>query len=255
VDRPRNMIIGCQHESGDAVPDVEEQPGPDTALARAPARTSRSLDRLDQLRQLIEQASPDHGLPQLLVTEAASAAGAASAVLGALSGDRLLELTWAADPSSGQEAAPDAVPLALSIATAVTQPVWLSSRAELAWRFPRLADVPAPGELACAVLPLPADGVRLGFLALMFAGPRDFDPREREYLLSLADEAALGLSRSRPAGPLRPAHRPPGCCWGWRPPTGRRARSVTPPAVTWCCTPTAWSSGGTTPASGPASPG
>jgi len=187
------------------VPDVEEQPGPGAGLARAAAGTPRSLDRL---RQVVEQASPDDGLSQLLVTEAASAAGAASAVLCSVSGERLIELAWARDPADSQETGrvggPDDLPLALSIATAVTRPVWLSSRAELARRFPRLAEVAAAGELACAVLPLPADGVRLGFLALMFAGPHEFDPREREYLLSLADEAALGLSRrSRPAGPPR----------------------------------------------------
>jgi Stage II sporulation protein E (SpoIIE)/GAF domain len=185
------------------VPDVDEQPEAGASLARAPAGTPRSLDRV---RRVIEQATPGPGLPQLLVAEAASAAGAARGILCAVSGDRLMELAWVHEPSA-REATADApsaadLPLALSIATAASRPVWLSSRAELARRFPRLAALAPSGELARAVLPLQADGTGLGSLALVFARRHDFAVAERKYLMNLADLCAVCLLRwSRLAGP------------------------------------------------------
>ena len=152
---------------------------------------------------------PDAGLPQLLVAEAVSAAGAAAGVLCSVSGDRLMELTWvhehpAREGNGGASSAAD-LPLALGIATTVSRPVWLTSQAELVRRFPRLAGLAASGEQACAVLPLRADGGRLGAIAMMFAGQHEFAAPEREYLMSLADLCAVSLwQRSRPAGPPRP---------------------------------------------------
>ena len=114
----------------------------------------------------MERAAPGTGLPQFLVAEAASAAGAAVAVLCAVAGDRLMELAWAREHparegNGGASSAAD-LPLALGIATTVSRPVWLTSRAELARRFPRLAGLAASGEQACAVLPLRADGAGWG---------------------------------------------------------------------------------------------
>jgi serine phosphatase RsbU (regulator of sigma subunit) len=152
---------------------------------------------------------PDAGLPQLLVAEAVSAAGAAAGVLCSVSGDRLMQLAWvhehpAREGNGGASSAAD-LPLALGIATTVSRPVWLTSRAELVQRFPRLAGLAASGVQACAVLPLRADAGRLGAIALIFAGQREFAAAEREYLMSLADLCAVSLRRwSRPAGPPRP---------------------------------------------------
>jgi serine phosphatase RsbU (regulator of sigma subunit) len=188
------------------VPDVQGLPEAGPALARAPAGPPRSLDRV---RRVIERAAPDAGLPQLLVAEAASAAGAAAGVLCAVSGDRLMELAWvhehpAREGNGGASSAAD-LPLALGIATTVSRPVWLTSRAELVRRFPRLTGLATSGEQACAVLPLRADGGRLGAIALIFAGQREFAAAEREYLMNLADLCAVSLRRrSRPAGPPRP---------------------------------------------------
>ncbi len=121
-----------------------------------------------------------------------------------------MELAWAREHparegNGGASSAAD-LPLALGIATTVSRPVWLTSRAELARRFPGLAGLAASGEQACAVLPLRADGGRLGVIALMFAGQHEFAAAEREYLMSLADLCAVYLRRrSGPADPARQA--------------------------------------------------
>jgi NADPH:quinone reductase-like Zn-dependent oxidoreductase/GAF domain-containing protein len=88
------------------------------------------------------------------------------------------------------------------------RPEWLASRAVLASRFPKLAQRAGPGELACAVLPLRADGVSVGILGVKFARRRDFTDAEQDFLLELASICARHLRRwtePAPAGPRPPS--------------------------------------------------
>jgi GAF domain-containing protein len=178
------------------VPDLEEQPGSRAAPARGAAGARHALG---PVRHALGTARLDAGLPQLLVSEAVAAAGADGGLLCGIFGDQIMEL--ARQRHSPGRCAPagklSVGDLSLPVTRSATtgRPVWLASRAELASRFPRLAQRAGPGELACAVLPLRAEGVSLGILGMKFAGRHDFTDAEQDFLLELASICARHLRR------------------------------------------------------------
>jgi GAF domain-containing protein len=71
--------------------------------------------------------------------------------------------------------------------------LFVESRSELARRWPRLADGPTAS--FCG-LPLMVTGQRLGLMALGFRHEHVFQPEERSYLTTIAEQAAEALSRA-----------------------------------------------------------
>lgn len=178
------------------MPDLEEQPGAHTAPARRAADARRALG---PVRDALGTARLDAGLPQLLVAEAVAAAGADAGVLCGVFGDQIMELARERHapgrciPAGRLSVGDLSLPVTRTATTG--RPEWLSSRAELASRFPKLAQRAGPGDLACAVLPLRADGVSVGILGVKFAGRHDFTAAERDFLLELASICAQHLRR------------------------------------------------------------
>ena len=80
-------------------------------------------------------------------------------------------------------------------------PVWIQSREGpdgLDTRWPPISPVwDALGVASAAFLPLMAAGETVGVISFAWAGPRSFSPEEREFLLALGRQAALGLERAR----------------------------------------------------------
>lgn len=164
------------------------------------------------MRHALGTALLDAGLPQLVVSQAVAAAGADGGVLCGVFGDRIMELARERQstgrcPLTGRLTIGDlSLPVTRSATTG--RPEWLASRAELASRFPRLAERADPGELACAVLPLRADGESVGILGVKFAGRHDFSGAEQDFLLELASICARHLRRwtqPAPSGRLAPS--------------------------------------------------
>ncbi len=191
------------------MPDLEEQPGSRAASARQAASARRSLG---PVRHALGTARLDAGLPQLLVSEAVAAAGADSGVLCGVFGGQITELARDRHPPgpcapAGTLSVGDmSLPVTRSATTG--RPEWLGSRAELASRFPKLAQRAGPGELACAVLPLRSDGVSVGILGVRFAGGHEFTTAEQDFLLELAGICARHLRRwtePAPTGPRAPS--------------------------------------------------
>jgi GAF domain-containing protein len=77
------------------------------------------------------------------------------------------------------------------------KPVWLASTAELAARFPALADLHERDRArAWAAIPLASAGSR-GALALQFPEPRAFDEEERSFVLAVARQCSAAVERAR----------------------------------------------------------
>ncbi|MEY2399549.1 MAG: hypothetical protein QOJ00_2723 [Actinomycetota bacterium] len=73
---------------------------------------------------------------------------------------------------------------------------FLESTAERDARWPLIAGTPSDSD-AMVVLPLEANGRRLGVLSIGFGFPRSFDKEDRVALLAVADQCAIGLDRAR----------------------------------------------------------
>jgi PAS domain S-box-containing protein len=83
------------------------------------------------------------------------------------------------------------------------EPLFVESRAELAQRWPRLAEGPTA---SFAGLPLIVEGRRLGVMALGFLTEHVFEASERSYLATIAEQAAQALLRAEDRAALQAAH-------------------------------------------------
>jgi GAF domain-containing protein len=81
-------------------------------------------------------------------------------------------------------------------------PLFVESRAELARRWPRLADGPTA---SFAGLPLIVAGRRLGVMAVAFLDEHVFEADERSYLATIAEQAAQALLRAEDLAALQAA--------------------------------------------------
>ena len=91
--------------------------------------------------------------------------------------------------------ADDALPAAEAYRSG--KPVWLASHAEIAARFPELAELSERDRAAAwAAIPLVSGGSR-GALGLQFPEPRAFDDEERSFVLAVARQCAHAVERAR----------------------------------------------------------
>ena len=81
-------------------------------------------------------------------------------------------------------------------------PLFVESRAELSRRWPALADGPTS---SFAALPLLVEDRRLGVMAVGFRDEHHFAPDEREYLILVAEQAAIALARAESLEALQEA--------------------------------------------------
>jgi PAS domain S-box-containing protein len=137
----------------------------------------------------------------LSIAEDALKASAGVVYLTAPDGALRLQASRGAPASSTrrwQVLARDApVPLAVAIATGA--PVFLGTRADIADRYPAIANGGMPTALmqAAAALPLVHGGRVLGGFAVSFDSEREFDDDERSWLTSIAAQAAVAADRAR----------------------------------------------------------
>lgn len=98
---------------------------------------------------------------------------------------------------TGESAAYPEIPLDPSLPAAAillfSEPLFVETRAELARRWPVLADGPTS---SFAAIPLAMDGQRLGVMAIGFQEEHRFAPDEIEFLAAIAEQASIALART-----------------------------------------------------------
>jgi PAS domain S-box-containing protein len=78
------------------------------------------------------------------------------------------------------------------------EPLWLRSAAEFNDRYPELqVNRDVSRNEALTIIPLLLDEHALGVLALSFAQAREFEPEDRDFLVTLAGQCAQALERAR----------------------------------------------------------
>ncbi|MEW5929270.1 MAG: PAS domain S-box protein [Gemmatimonadota bacterium] len=166
------------------------------AAERAADRTAR----LQRVTAALAGALTPAEVAEVVVREGSEALGAAAGTLCLLDEDaaRLEVVRSVGLPAELVEAwrhfpLHAHVPLAEAVRTG--EPVLVTTRDELAARFPALTSVLRHN--AWAAVPLLADGRALGVIGLSFAEPRRFSEEEREFLLAIGRQCAGTLERAR----------------------------------------------------------
>lgn len=170
------------------------------ALRRADVLASR-LRRLHDLARALARTLSRSEIADMVVGHAFHALNASTAVGYLLeeSGDRLRWLAGRELPDKLCErlqTLPLDSPLPVAVAAATGKPVYLPTRATVEAAYPGLTNALPPERLqALVALPLRIDGRSIGGIAFSFAEPRELEPADREYLLTMADHFAVALDR------------------------------------------------------------
>jgi signal transduction histidine kinase len=170
------------------------------ALERADLLAGR-LRRLHDLARALARTLSRSEVADAVVGHAFHALGANAAVGYALdeTGKRLRWLAGRGLPALVRErleVLPLDTPLPLAVAVATGQPVLLPTREAVVSAYPNVAPLMPPEQLqALVALPLHIDGRVIGGLAFSFDQPRELDPADHEYLLTVADHFTVALDR------------------------------------------------------------
>ncbi len=171
-------------------------------LLVAEQEARRRAEGLYQVTSELAQALTPAEVADVIVRHGIAVAGAyaGTIIVRAADGRSFEVLRVAGYPpgvwDSTEPLAADA-PLPIVDAARTGEPIWLSSRAEYASRYPHLASSLQTPSAAIAAVPLLLHGRPLGALGLSFSTPHAFDADERALLLTLAQQCAQALERAR----------------------------------------------------------
>ncbi|HEU4979603.1 MAG TPA: SpoIIE family protein phosphatase [Solirubrobacterales bacterium] len=164
-------------------------------------RSRELASRLQRLTSALARETTPAAAIEVLLEQAVDALGAVAGAVGLVdeSGEEV-ELAGHLGYSEAGLAGWDRFPLEddvpMSVAMRSGDPIWASSAEELRARFSGLVEAPLrPGSLA--VIPLAVGRDPFGALALSFDAERHFDPEERAFLVTAAQQAAHTLDRAR----------------------------------------------------------
>jgi signal transduction histidine kinase len=165
-------------------------------------RTRRRSERLERVSQALAEAASGPAIAQLIASQTTDAVGSCSVALGLLTDDEatfevVVHTGVPADVAAQWRSFPNAGALPFPHVARTRSPLFLD-RAGYGTLFPSIADqFSAYGFHGSAILPLMASGRLLGALSFEFAEPHAFADPEREFLLTIANQAAQALDRAR----------------------------------------------------------
>ena len=164
------------------------------------------IARLQQVTAALSQAVSPEDVVQTIVDESLRAFDAQAAALNMLESvgkdESLIHIVYSrgyADDLVQQYRTYSLVePVPAAVAVRTGQALWYSSRAALEHHYPNLVvALKASHEHSMAVLPLHTDRGILGVLVLSFGHVEAFDRSQRDFLLTLANQCAQAVERSR----------------------------------------------------------
>ena len=164
------------------------------------------IARLQQVTAALSQAVTPNEVIQIIVDESLRAFDAQAAALNLLvttaSHEPQMHIAYSRGYSQELlgEYRDDSLttPAPAAVAFRTGQALWYSSRQEILQQFPNLLDLHMESfEYSMAVLPLRTDRGVLGVLVLSFAHHQRFDGADRDFLLTLANQSAQAVERSR----------------------------------------------------------
>jgi PAS domain S-box-containing protein len=174
---------------------------------RARTEAEQAVSRIERLQAVTAALSEALTVPEvakIIVDSSASEFGAVGGGLNLLTEDRqMFEVVYSVGSRLSEEERQAyqrfSADLPLPVAEVVRsgQALWFETNAELVARYPAVAPMAAAYPGAWALIPLIAGRKTFGGFGLTFAGDREFNEEEREFMLALAHQCALALDRAR----------------------------------------------------------
>jgi GAF domain-containing protein len=171
--------------------------------SRAEAARERA-ERLGEMAASLSRAASEAEILRSIEGLARTTTGAVRAWLGLVDEARRNVVVAATAGGVTSEVIQEFALIPLDAALPVTDvirhgaPLWSSSQAELAARYPSMPGAVERSRFeALALLPLVASGTCVGALAFTFEEAREFDPDERRFLTTVATLCAQALERAR----------------------------------------------------------
>ncbi len=170
-------------------------------LLVAEQATAQRLELLQRATAELSAAATPVEVAQVAMTHLTELLGPGEVVVYELREqtlDALASLDWAPVGERDWASLPLGTPLPAADAARRGEPVWVEQPADWQREHPTIvAAVQTAGYCSGASLPLLVAGRCLGVIGLGFHTPQHFSPAERATAMSLADQCALALQRSR----------------------------------------------------------
>lgn len=168
----------------------------------AAERSTERTARLQALTAALAQTLTPEDVATVIVTRAVEATGASTGTMAlrTVTGDAA-EIVRQTGLPPDVAAAWHGFPLSAAGPAAACiragEPIWLESRAALDARFPLPEVWDRMGTSAIATVPLVIGSETVGAMSFTFREPREFAAEDREFFLTLAQQAAQALERAR----------------------------------------------------------
>ncbi len=195
----RDFLLALAHQATQALDRARLYEAERSARAQAEAAADRML-RLQTVMIALSEALTPPQVAQVIIAQGMAALEARAVSVAVLVDDALKVVGsagYAETSVSAWSLIPPSQDVPLTACVREAAPIWVSSRAELAIRFPALEPVAEPASQAWAALPLVVDGHAIGAIGISFAAAQAFDADERALMQALAGHCAQALERAR----------------------------------------------------------
>ncbi len=196
TERSEQLVAGMAAHAGVAIDNARLYEAEQRARAAAEEVADR-LSRIQTLGGALSRAVTVNEVVRVITEEAVPELGSRSRALWVVDeDDAVLRPAGSVEPGGGLQEIPLDGPFPAAEAVRSGTPIFVSSGADRAVRFPELATMPSRVR-SFAVLPLLGEHGAIGVLSLGFDEERAFEDAERRFLVAMADHCAVTLERAR----------------------------------------------------------
>lgn len=185
--------------------DITKSKQAEKALKLARTRAEQAKERMIRLQKVtaaLSKAITPAQVAQVIIEQGIPTSNARNGSILTLSDDgNMLEMIYSSSPEKITRAF-QKFPISSNVPAAEalrsSQPVWIKSQHDYKERYPHLTEqIKDWDQQAAVAVPLIINDRRFGVLTLNFTRVQEFDPEDQDFILTLAQQTAQALDRTR----------------------------------------------------------